>query len=192
MVGNDIVDLKQAEIESNWRRKGFLDKMFTKNEQSFILNVDNSFEIVWQLWSMKESAYKMFVQQYSHRFFNPLKLQCELLSKTVGVVTVSNEKYYTKSIITEDYIYTVATLKGESMLLDGCFKIERNKYANQHQEIYNQLKLRVSKRWNLPFQDLNIIKNRVGVPKLFQNEKKIAIDFSITHHGCYIAFAITP
>ena len=190
MVGNDIVDLKQAEIESNWQRKGFLNKVFTEKEQTLILNANNSFKTVWQLWSMKESAYKIYEQQYGYRFFAPKKLKCKLLNKTDGVVDVNNEKYYTKSRITENYIYTIATLKYKSRLFDSCFRIERNEYANQHQETYNQLKLEVSKRWKLPFQDLSIVKNKEGVPKLYQNEKKLAIDFSLTHHGNQGAFAV--
>ena len=33
MIGNDIVDLKQAAKDSNWQRPRFLDKVFTKHEQ---------------------------------------------------------------------------------------------------------------------------------------------------------------
>ena len=65
MIGNDIVDLKLASIQSNWQRKGFLNKVFTKKEQTLILNASNSFEMVWLLWSIKESAYKVYIQQLS-------------------------------------------------------------------------------------------------------------------------------
>ena len=30
MIGNDIVDLSLAAIQSNWQRRGFLEKQFTK------------------------------------------------------------------------------------------------------------------------------------------------------------------
>ena len=83
MIGNDLVDLKLANIQSNWQRKGFLDKLFTPKEQVYILNADNPFETVWLLWSMKESAYKLYLQQGATRFFNPLKVNCEIFS--VGI-----------------------------------------------------------------------------------------------------------
>ena len=35
MIGNDIVDLDLARKESNWKRKGFLDKIFSLQEQQF-------------------------------------------------------------------------------------------------------------------------------------------------------------
>jgi hypothetical protein len=33
MIGNDVVDLALAQKESNWKRKGFLNKLFTSVEQ---------------------------------------------------------------------------------------------------------------------------------------------------------------
>ena len=44
MIGNDIVDLALAQKESNWKRKGFLDKIFTLQEQLFI-NLSNAINI---------------------------------------------------------------------------------------------------------------------------------------------------
>ena len=43
-TGNDIVDLSLAKTESNWKRKGFLEKIFTEN--SLLINLeDNIFAI---------------------------------------------------------------------------------------------------------------------------------------------------
>ena len=33
MIGNDVVDLRRALVESNWKRKGFLTKVFSDSEQ---------------------------------------------------------------------------------------------------------------------------------------------------------------
>ena len=38
MIGNDIIDLSLAAIQSNWQRAGFLEKQFTKKEREYILN----------------------------------------------------------------------------------------------------------------------------------------------------------
>ena len=68
-IGNDIVDLKLAKSESNWERRGFLEKQFTQKEQGEILNSENSFLKVWLFWSMKEAAYKCYTQKVKERFF---------------------------------------------------------------------------------------------------------------------------
>ena len=63
-LGNDIIDLNLAKTQSNWERKGFLEKQFTEQEQEIILNSTNSFLQVWLFWSMKEAAYKCYTQEF--------------------------------------------------------------------------------------------------------------------------------
>ena len=41
MIGNDIVDLALAKKQSNWRRKGYFEKIFTQQEQHLINNTQN-------------------------------------------------------------------------------------------------------------------------------------------------------
>ena len=108
MIGNDVVDLNLAETESNWQRKGFLDKQFTKKEQSTILKADNSFLQVWLFWSMKEAAYKCYTQQHEKRFFAPQKFECSLISKSEGIVVFEYKKFYTTTFFDPFYVYTIA------------------------------------------------------------------------------------
>ena len=112
MIGNDIVDLTFARLESNWQRRGFLEKQFTTNEQKLILTAKNSFILVWKFWSMKEAAYKIYVQQNDKRFFAPKKFDCLLKSDLeinislsfpvkifrIGVVSTSNFSSIDKKI----------------------------------------------------------------------------------------------
>jgi len=190
MIGNDIVDLNLASIQSNWRRKGFLDKVFSEYEKEIIFRSRNSFKMIWNLWSMKESAYKVYVQQNLQRFFNPKKLQCKLTSEFEGIVEVSNEEYETKSQISNDFIYTIASLKNDKKILSTTFKLDDNSYITQHNESYKKLIGIVSEKWKLPVKDIYKKKNKMGVPKLFLNNKELLISFSLTHHGSYGAYSI--
>lgn len=103
MIGNDIVDLAKAKKESHWQRKGFLDKLFTENEQRLIITSQNPEQMVWNLWSRKEAAYKIYNRQTGERFFNPKCFVCE-----TDEVVFGNYKYYTQTHITPDFIYTLA------------------------------------------------------------------------------------
>jgi len=190
MIGNDIVDLKLASIQSNWRRKGFLDKVFTKDEQELVFGSKNPFKMVWLLWSMKESAYKIYVQQNLLHFFNPKKSQCKLTSETQGIVEVNGEEYSTKSQINDDFISTIASFKNNEEVLSTTFKLEDSLYSTQHKESYKKLIDAVSRKRNLLVEDIHIKKNKIGVPKLFLNTKELIISFSISHHGCYGAYVI--
>ena len=103
MIGNDIVDLALSQKESNWKRKGFLDKIFTRNEQLLILNAKNPDVMVWNLWSRKEAAYKIYNRQTKVRGYFPLQLECFDLdcndTITFGKVVIHHYVYYTKTVI---------------------------------------------------------------------------------------------
>jgi phosphopantetheinyl transferase (holo-ACP synthase) len=103
MIGNDIVDLAKAKRESNWQRKGFLDKLFTEKEQRLIITAENPELMVWTLWSRKEAAYKIYNRQTGERFFNPKGFVCH-----DDTVVFGANHFYTKTQITSDFIYTIA------------------------------------------------------------------------------------
>ncbi len=85
MIGNDIIDIAEAS-KINWRRKGFLKKILNEDEQYSILNSDNPGLTLWLLWSMKESAYKIFLRKNFIRIYNPLKFECRLIIKKSDLI----------------------------------------------------------------------------------------------------------
>lgn len=114
MSGNDVVDLRQAAFDSNWMRKGFLNKLFTAAEQQYMLFAAQPEEMVWLLWSMKEAAYKIHNNFTGIRAFAPLKLSCRLSkispASCEGEVWVDDRVYYTfSSIDSGNYIHSVAS-----------------------------------------------------------------------------------
>lgn len=112
MIGNDIVDLQLARTQSNWKRRNFLSKIFTLEEQ-MVINQSASPEIeVWKLWSRKEAVYKIYNRQTLIRGFFPWKLKCSIESysdaSSFGFVSINGIEYYTKTNCTADFIYTIA------------------------------------------------------------------------------------
>ena len=138
--------------------------------------------MVWLLWSMKEAAYKIHVQQFETRFFNPKKIECNLISDEKGVITIDESIYFTNTKITKDYVYTIAVLNNKDQYKSECFKIESNNYKTQS----NTLKRHFKKALNI--EDLHIKKNHIGIPKLFNNDKEMPITFSLTHCGHFCAY----
>jgi phosphopantetheinyl transferase (holo-ACP synthase) len=108
VIGNDIVDLVLARKESNWKRRGFLDKIFTPKEQLLINNSENPELMVWNLWSRKESAYKIYNRQTGIRAYIPIQLECVYENATSGSVLCNGNTYYTQTKISNDCINTVA------------------------------------------------------------------------------------
>lgn len=72
MIGNDLVDLQLASKESNWQRKGYLQKVCTPEEQELILTSANPYRVFWTLWSMKESVYKIINSTTGIRNYSPV------------------------------------------------------------------------------------------------------------------------
>ncbi|RNL55493.1 4'-phosphopantetheinyl transferase family protein [Pedobacter jejuensis] len=109
MLGNDIVDLTLAKVQSNWKRKGFLEKIFTYDEQLCILKSKNPYLKVWLLWSMKEAAYKIHNRKTGIRNFAPKSLSCTIHSNAYGEVNIEGSTYYTKSDLQTTFIHSIAS-----------------------------------------------------------------------------------
>lgn len=181
-IGNDVIDLQLAKTQSNWQRKGFLEKQFTAYEQQLIFKATNSFLQVWLFWSMKEAAYKCYTQENNTRFFAPKKFSCKMISKTEGTVTIEEQKYVIKSVFTDNYIHSVASNTFYKKATTGLFLVDAitsvSKFLNS--------KLLT----NLPENTL-VEKTDLGIPFLSNNKKKLPIAISKSHHGRFGAFAIS-
>lgn len=189
MIGNDIVDLELAATDSNWLRKGFLDKIFSDSEQAYILNSTEPFQMVWLLWSMKESAYKSYLQKNPKRFFNPKKLVCSLLSDDKGIVYINDQKFSTKSQVTKSYVHTVSYSSKDDFFKANIFAIDTN-YLMQHKETNDKLIDKISKNNKIPRNILEIKKDRTGIPRVYKKNVDLGLSISLSHHGRYGAFAI--
>jgi len=190
MIGNDIVDLLKASNDSNWQRPRFLDKVFTEAEQQMILNAKDQSQMVWLLWSMKEAAYKVYVQQFGKRFFNPKRLVCKLYPKNKGTVNVEFVKYKTYSLIDKNFIHSIAYTTENKDLKTKCFNIETHSHESQSNLTKKQVLKYFSKIKNVSEDVLSIQKNELGIPHLFEDRLKLDERLSISHHGRYCAYAI--
>lgn len=180
MIGNDVIDLSLAKIESNWQRKGFLKKLFSNDEQQLILEASNSFEMVWRLWSMKEAAYKIFTQQHNMRFFAPKKFECKLTQGFKGEVCYRGQQFHTSSIINTQYIFTKAGLSKE-----------KNSYSEMisPDQIDTKIKNKLNVLTGLNISGIEQIKSRNGAPSYYYKTTLLTSSCSITHHGKYGAYS---
>ena len=108
MIGNDIVDLALAKKECNWKRKGYLDKIFTVSEQLLIQKFTNQELAIWNFWSRKEAVYKIILQKGGKPGYYPTKIECLDLSLENGIVKFENQIFYTKTIVKNESVYSIA------------------------------------------------------------------------------------
>ena len=190
MTGNDIVDITMAAAESNWRRTRFLEKIFTQKEQEHVHNAADPALMVWKLWSMKESAYKIYTRQFGGRFFTPQKLNCTFTDENTGHVTINTISYQTITSTTTNYIYSIAMPEADTNFYSDCFAIPSQPCINQQEFIYEKLIEDYARIQHADKKNFIILKEKNNIPYLYCKKEKIKIPVSITHHGNYAAFTI--
>ena len=181
MIGNDIIDLSLAKTESNWQRRGFLEKQFTANEQQLILAATNSFDLVWRFWSMKEAAYKVYSQQNEIRFFAPKKFDCLLMSKKEGLVLFKDQIFYTSSILTQNYIFTLAGLQKKTKAYSEFV---------MPQDIDMMIKIKLEDLTAFSATEIEQKKSKNGAPLYYYKDILLTRSCSISHHGNYGVFSL--
>jgi phosphopantetheinyl transferase (holo-ACP synthase) len=189
VIGNDVVDLELAAIESNWRRKGFLQKIFSPAEQELITTSKNPDKMVWLLWSMKEAAYKAHQRSFNlHPRLNWRAQECRLVKITSGTasgkVEVEGNTYYTTSEITSAYIYTSAEKTLDSGVKNGIFKASSS-------EAKEELKRITSAYFKVDMGELQLKKNVHRMPFLEGRDGFFFDQFSLSGHGEYSAYSLS-
>jgi phosphopantetheine--protein transferase-like protein len=192
MIGNDIIDLKQATVESNCNKKGFVEKIFTQKEQDYINTIAQPHQAIWRLWSMKEAAYKIYSRQNKCRFFAPKKINCSIINNKMGNVLINNKQYLTNTITCTKYIYTIAKPIdcNSNTILHCCFYHPSSNTQKQSSNIYNLIMDKYAILKNKNSNTLFIKKDTNGIPFLYCTKSNELIPISITHHGHYAAFII--
>ncbi|MFT4752935.1 MAG: phosphopantetheinyl transferase (holo-ACP synthase) [Salibacteraceae bacterium] len=189
MVGNDIIDISETRHSTHWERPGFIQKLFTPKEQEYIYASVDPFIRVWHLWSMKESAYKVFIQTGAERFFNPSKIECHVDSLQSGRVRIADTSIKTSTLINGKYIFSTAKID-HSDIETRIFKLTDNDRKNQSKFMHQHVLIYFAKKNALDQSQLFLKKTKTGIPIIQYRNKPLKTAFSITHHGNYGAYSI--
>lgn len=171
MIGNDIIDLPFSRTESNWQRKGWLQKIFSAEELLFIAEATDQEQMVWLLWSMKESAYKIINRQTHITSYNPKAFQCSNIKYfgdiAEGIVRFKNAVIRSQSVISREFIHTTASIQ------NNCTDISVY--------IWNESECSAP-----PLPGTMVLKDEYGIPYLpgpLQSKRPV----SKSHHGRFEA-----
>ncbi|NRB59648.1 MAG: 4-phosphopantetheinyl transferase family protein [Winogradskyella sp.] len=184
MLGNDIVDVELANIQSNWRRPRYLDKLFTTEEHNYIKSSSNASTMVWTLWSMKEAAYKLYTQLRPSRFYNPKSFVCHL--KDHNEVIYKDFHCYVNTEITSNYILSEASFEC-SEISSKIIQFEIHVSQNQSEFLQEQLFKVLNDVLQIDKKGFIFQKDCFGIPKVTFDNKEINV--SLSHHGRFGAIA---
>lgn len=185
MIGNDIIDFEKAKKESNWRRKGYLQKVYSHAEQKMILSHPNPDVVIWVLWSIKEAAYKASQRMTFLKEYAPLKVSCNIDSNIensvyYGNAYYNNQQYYTQTQVFDDYIHTIALHHPSNF--GNIRKIYIGKYPGEN---YMEF---LRENEYLAYSE-KIIKNKYDLPDLYDDGQVSFV--SVSHHGEYLGIIAT-
>ena len=189
MIGNDIIDLQYTKETCDYKRSGFLQKILTKEEQALVYESSDPFLLVWRMWSMKESAYKIHVQNNQSRVLNPKSFDCKIVDDSEGTVSINEHTYYSQSTIETNYIFTCACQQKSSQARHNISVLKNSDHHHQSLACRNSLIEDVARLNNWDIAQLELRKSGIGRPELYNNQSKVDIDISLTHHGCYAGFS---
>ncbi|GAA4271520.1 4'-phosphopantetheinyl transferase superfamily protein [Aquimarina gracilis] len=176
MIGNDIVDLQLAKIQSNWKREKWLQKLFTERELQCISSSAYPEIEVWVLWSRKEAAYKAHQRRFGFKSkFNPKSFENQN-----DAVNINGFRYQTSTHQTQKYVYSIAKIIGTEPFSE-VFEQEISVRA----QFADKMLQRLGDSSLISFR-----KDKNGVPILCINNVPSEISFSFTHHGKYNAYTV--
>ena len=202
MIGNDIVYMKDADNLNRSGQKRFLDKIFTPSEQRLISKSDLPDYMIWALWSIKESAYKVLNKFTGVRLYSPLSyeiqlnsvllknklketssgmIKCEQISDVEFLessVSVSEFKLFAKTLITSNFIYSNAS-SALSLLHRAKWSIEETDETKPEQQSYatrELVKKQIAENKGIELSQITIstegTKGQMGPPFVYINNKQ--------------------
>lgn len=189
MIGNDIVDISLASMQSNWRRAGFLEKLFSKSEIDVVMRDEHPTIMVWRLWSMKESAYKANYRLDKVRKFNPKQLECKLIDDQLGEVKIGTNLYKLRTETNQLYIHSIALKDRYKESIQQ--NIHNNESTVNSSELYDLLLQHVAITGNYDKEELLLRKTTEFIPELYSSKNKLKTLCSLSHHGNYGAYIFT-
>ncbi len=130
---------------------------------------------------MKEAAYKVFTQQNEMRFFAPKNFDCLLISEKKGMVFYKDRIFYTSSIVTQNYIFTLASYE---KLTKAYSKFVMPKFINI------MIKIKLEDVTKFSAKEIEQKKSKNGAPFYYYKDKVLTRSCSISHHGNYGVFSL--
>ncbi len=208
-TGNDIVALKAINV-ARTTQPNFYQKIISVSEEALFDQLSDRIPLehfVWLLWSVKESAYKYLQRITPDLVFSPtrtvidhlelpsintvVKLEgCGFADEPVykGIVTIADEKLYFRSIISDDFIFSVVS--GSNDFENTCWgigSIDSTEPDEQSKAVRILLKNKL--KILFPNEDLQISKSLHSYPVIIKDEMEFSIVVSLAHHDHYVAYS---
>jgi phosphopantetheinyl transferase (holo-ACP synthase) len=198
MVGNDVVDLADAEAQGAARHPRFDVRVFAPDERRRIAAADSEAPLRWILWTAKEAAYKLARRRDPACIFSPIRFVVALDTAPdtkrgatlEGHVRHADEAYPVRVTLDGDCVHAVVTAPGRSFarVAASSHRLgDTDLGAEPSQAVRDFAIFELAPLLGADAASLSI-RSRERIPRLQLHAGQTA-DLSLSHHGRFVAYA---
>ncbi len=189
MVGNDIVDLTDAETLPGARHPRFDLRVFATSELEMLASSPDDEQMRWTLWSAKESAYKAARRRSARTVFSPSRFVVHLDPTLRGFVTHERQRFAVSIQLAGPCIHAVAHGWAEDAVSVSAVRRLGEQSITDPSRGARELALEaIAPRLGVSRARLRI--DRINrIPRLLLDDRALPAQLSLSHHGSYAGFA---
>ena len=187
MVGNDVVDLADAEAAPGANHSRFDARVFGPRERCRLQAADDVGRMRWILWAAKESAYKAVRRRDPGAIFSPVRFEVALDAELRGCVRHPGGALEVRIELSGDCVHALAAAAPHEpeTLLRGVAVVEGGDPGERVRALAIGA---LAQHFDTDPDALSI--RRVGrIPQLFLGAADTACPLSLAHHGRFAAWA---
>jgi hypothetical protein len=207
MLGNDVVDLQDADSRPETFRPRFDERVFADSERRAIARDTRSLSRRWAHWGAKEAAYKLARQLDPEFVFQPKKLVVDFEAlppdagrrfERCGRIEIADlaaggiERVEIRSLETPDHVHVVALPSGADWGAVDADAVALESEDEDPSEAVRRLARREIARSLAVSEARLAIGKRGRIPTIELDGDEIPLSLSLSHHGRWIAYAMTP
>ncbi|MCP5055289.1 MAG: 4-phosphopantetheinyl transferase family protein [bacterium] len=189
MIGNDVVDLGDPEVQAAGRHPRWDARVFSARELETLRASGAPDRLRWIFWAAKEAAYKVARKLDRCTVFSPPRFEVQLDATLRGHVHHPAGTLPVRVDEAKDRLHAIASDEepGESELLEQVVVWDGD-VALAGKALRARVRRELATHLELPAEELEI--DRVGrIPVVMAAGRPVDVDLSLSHHGGFVAFA---
>jgi len=188
MIGNDLVDLCDAETRESVLHPRFDARIFNATELAELSRAADRHRLRWTFWAAKEAAFKWLRRHDARAIFAPRSFLVVLDSIERGSVQAASFRLPFRAQQATEFVHVV--VKDPNCPAERiASQVEPVGHAVSPSAFVRQLaRTFVAQRLGLEASKLDFLRAS-KIPRLVHASGPVEVDLSLSHHGRFAAFA---
>ena len=190
MIGNDVVDLGDADSRIAGHHPRFDQRVFAPAERDLIAAGPDAERVRWLLWAAKESAFKAARRADPRTVFSPVRFVVSLGSETAATVDGPGGPFDVDLDADAEHVHAVARPRDDrgATVYSAVARLGPGAAETPSAAVRRVTVTTLARLLDIPERDLAL--DRDGrVPRLRIAGRPTPAAVSLSHHGCFVAFA---